>query len=215
MAEAFLRKMLEDLGEKTKGIRVISAGTAALKGQKVSPNAISVMQEKNIEINSHRATPLSQELIGEADLILSMTRNHKEQVLKMDSNAIHKTYTLKEYGSRLGDYEEIVEEIEKLQRIIKKKKNAFYEEYEKEIIDLRNQRYEWMSKLQGVEDRIRELEMHMGRKVENEQREVVYLEDKLPCVDILDPFGQPTYVYRECAKEIEEALKVVVKKIME
>ncbi|WZL73596.1 hypothetical protein QBE52_02360 [Clostridiaceae bacterium 35-E11] len=214
MAEGMLRKMLEEAGEKTKNVEVISAGTAAVEGQKVSKNAVQVMREKGINVDDYQATILTPQLIEEADLILTMTRNHKEQVLKMVPTAQEKTHTVKEYATRLGDYDEIVGEIEKLQRITQRKKVEFYEEYEDEIVKLRNERYELTARLQVVEDKIRELERKMAKAVENEQREIVYLQDKLPTVDILDPFGQPAWIYRECATEIEEALKVVVEKLM-
>lgn len=215
MAESMMRKMLEEAGEKAKGIKVISAGTAAAKGQKASKHAIQVMQEKNIDLHGHRAAMLTEELVHQADLILTMTRNHKAQVLSMVPEAAHKTFTLKEYAGRLGDDKEIIGEIEKLQGIIQKKKIEFYKKYEDEIIRLRNQRKELMDRIRGIDDRIKELEHEMAKTVENEQREVIYLQDKLPSVDILDPFGQPTWVYRECAKEIEEALKIIVRKITE
>lgn len=215
MAEALFRRMLEDAGEALKGIRVISAGTAALKGQRASNNATQVMREWHIDLGHHQARPLTKELIKEADLIFTMTRNHKQQVLNLDPTAEQKTYTLKEYAGILGDDKEIAMEIERLRRRIEHKKAEFFREYEEEITTLRNRRIELQNQLQAVDDRIRELEMEMAKTLSNEQRELVYLEDKLPSVDILDPFGQPAWVYRECAKEIEEALKVVLQKLLE
>jgi len=213
MAEALMKKLLEDAGGNIHGIRVLSAGTSAMKGERAARSAIQVMQEKNIDIRGHQATPLTKELIQKSDLILTMTRNHKSQVLLMEPRAEDKTYTLKEYASKLGSYGEISDEIDKLLRLIDRKKVDFFKAYEEEISSLRNQRYELMSKLQQVDDRIKELEIKMAQTVANEQREVVYLQDKLPSVDISDPFGQPLGIYRECAKELEEELKVILFKL--
>lgn len=215
MAEALFRKMLEEAGAAVQGIRVISAGTAASKGQKASNNAAQVMKEWCIDLRHHQAKPLTKEFIHEADLIFTMTRNHKQQVLNLDPSAEQKTYTLKEYASYLGNDKGIVAEIEKLRRMIQHKKAEFFRQYEEEITELRNRRAELQGQLQAVEDRIGELELEMAKTISNEQRELVYLEDKLPSVDIMDPFGQPAWVYRECAREIEEALKVVLKKLLE
>jgi len=215
MAEALMCKMLTEAGEKVQGIRVISAGTSAVKGQRASKNAVQVMQEKDLDISSHQARPLTPELVQQADLILTMTRNHKAQVLQLAPDAKEKTYSLKEYAGRLGNSGEISDEIEKLQRIIERKKADFYRDYEEEIKALRNQRYELMSKLQQVDDKIKELEIKMAKAVVNEQRELVYLQDKISSVDISDPFGQPMWIYRECAKEIEEELKIVLNKLLE
>jgi protein-tyrosine-phosphatase len=146
MAEAIMGKLLEDAGKKVEGIRVISAGTSAVKGQRASKNAIHVMQERKIDISNHQARPLTPRLIEEADLILTMTRNHRESVLRMVPKAKGKTFTLKEYAGRLGNQGNIISEIEGL--------------------------------------------------------------------DILDPFGQPPAIYRECAKEIEEELKIVLENII-
>ncbi len=137
MAEALFQKMIEEAGKKAKEIQVVSAGTAVIQGQPPSKNAVEVLREKKIDITGHRAAPLTKELIQRADLILTMTRNHKEQVIKLAPWAKVKTYTLKEYGSPLEEKK-----------------------------------------------------------------------------DILDPFGQPLWVYQECAKEIEEALKSVLKELI-
>ncbi|MCT4619005.1 MAG: low molecular weight protein arginine phosphatase [Marinisporobacter sp.] len=134
MAEGLFKKMLEDLGEKTKGIKVISAGTAAIGGQQASKNAVRAMEEKGIDLKDHRATFITKELTQEADLILTMTRNHKNQLLYMEPKAKEKIYTLKEYTGGDGD--------------------------------------------------------------------------------IVDPYGQSIDVYKECSKEIEESLKVLIEKII-
>ncbi|MFZ5968876.1 MAG: protein tyrosine phosphatase [Bacillota bacterium] len=213
MAEAMMKKKLEEICETTRGIKVISAGTSAMKGAQASKNAIQVMRERNIDLNRHQATPLTKELIMEADVIFTMTRNHKDQVLRMEPEAKNKTFTLKEYTSSVGNDQEIQGEIDKLHQLIKRKKTAFYEKNEKEILRLRNERQVLIKQLETIDDEIKKLENDMMKSINNEQREVVYLQDKLPSVDIVDPFGQPAWVYRECAKEIEEALKVVVEKI--
>lgn len=134
MAEGMFKKMLKEAAQKKEGVRVISAGTATMKGLKASENAIRVMEEKGIDLTYHAATPITKDLIEEADLILTMTKNHKQQVLQMVPTAKEKVYTLKEYAGDTGD--------------------------------------------------------------------------------ILDPFGQSVCVYRDCAKEIEEGLKVLVQKIL-
>lgn len=134
MAEGILKKILEDYGEKTKGIQVISAGTAAIEGQCAAKNAIQAMHEKGIDISNHEARIVTKELIDKADLILTMTKNHKAQLLNIIVDEGKKIYTLKEYIGAFGD--------------------------------------------------------------------------------ILDPFGQSTGIYRQCANEIEEILKVLVEKII-
>ncbi|RKD21989.1 protein-tyrosine phosphatase [Caminicella sporogenes DSM 14501] len=97
MAEALFKSMIYDLGEKAKDIKVLSAGTFAIPGQKASKNAIEVMKERNIDLEGHISTPLTKELVEESDLILTMTRNHKEQILNALPEVKEKVYTLKEF----------------------------------------------------------------------------------------------------------------------
>jgi len=136
MAEALFRNLLKRSGKKADEIKVFSAGTAAFDGQPASPNAIAVAKERGADLESHRASMLTRERVLEADLILTMTRSHKAQVLRMVPEAAGKTYTLKEY---------------------------------------------------------------VTRSAEN--------------IDISDPFGQSVEVYRRCADEIEEMLKLLLEKI--
>jgi len=74
-----------------------SAGISAIPGQPASPNAQAVMQEINIDITNHRSTPLSKELIDEADAIFVMTRSHLEAISMLFPKAIEKTYLLRDF----------------------------------------------------------------------------------------------------------------------
>lgn len=136
MAEALFRNLLKCSGKKAEEINVFSAGTAAIDGQPASPNAVTVVKERGADLESHRASMLTRARILEADLILTMTRAHKAQVLRMAPEAAEKTYTLKEY---------------------------------------------------------------ITRSAEN--------------IDISDPFGRSVEVYRQCADEIEEMLKLLLERI--
>jgi len=97
MAGAIIRKMVEDEPQLRGRIRILSAGTAAFPGEKASPQAIQVMEERGIDLKDHRASLLTREMIREADIILTMTERHKQQILRMDQQAEGKVFTLKEY----------------------------------------------------------------------------------------------------------------------
>lgn len=81
-----------------KDIKIISAGTWALGGQKASKHAIESLAEKNIDLNSHMSKSLTKEMVEEADLILTMTTNHKIQIIHGIPDSKEKVYTLKEYA---------------------------------------------------------------------------------------------------------------------
>ncbi len=64
-------------------IRVISAGTEAVKGLPPSENAQMVMEEVGIDISAHRSQPLRWGLLQEADLILVMEKGHLDSIREM------------------------------------------------------------------------------------------------------------------------------------
>lgn len=131
MAEIMFREMLKDIEDNE--FRVISAGTWAIKGNNASDNAVKVMKEKNLDLSKHSSTPLTKKIVDEADLILTMTTNHKRQILDIIPEAKGKVFTLKEYagynspdisdpfGGNIEIYRETAKEIEEaLKRVIQK-----------------------------------------------------------------------------------------------
>lgn len=96
MAESVAKKHLEEKGMGDR-IIIVSAGIAAWPGSGASPESIKVMETKGIDLTGHRAQFLTPELANEADLILTMTRSHKQHIIQMAPNLSERTYTLKEY----------------------------------------------------------------------------------------------------------------------
>ncbi len=106
MAEGLLKKKIADASGcppdqlDSSGIRVISAGIAAMPGGTPSPEAVDVMHESGIEISEHRSQPLSDRLVNEADLILTMTSAHRQMVLAQWPTAGNRVHVL---GRDQGD----------------------------------------------------------------------------------------------------------------
>ncbi len=100
MAEALLREKLKDTG---LDIKVWSAGTAAFREDKASGHAVRVMADRGIDLSAHRARTLDPGMIDEADLILTMTRDHRQAIVNMAPRAAEKVFTLKEYVYGQGD----------------------------------------------------------------------------------------------------------------
>ncbi|MCX7748880.1 MAG: low molecular weight protein arginine phosphatase [Clostridia bacterium] len=98
MAEGLFRKMIER-DEKLKGkISTASAGTSAFDGEMASSNSVKVLRsEWGVDIRSHRSRAITKELIDKADLILTMTREHKRAIIRFYPDAKQKVFTLKEY----------------------------------------------------------------------------------------------------------------------
>lgn len=62
------------------GIEVESMGLAAWGGEEASFQAVTVMEEKGIDLSSHRARPIIPEVLAEADWIIPMTGSHEAQL---------------------------------------------------------------------------------------------------------------------------------------
>ncbi len=77
MAEALLRHALLAEAEPLRSCRVVSAGVAARKGDRISPNSVEALAKVGLRISDHRSQPLTQELADQADLILCMTESHR------------------------------------------------------------------------------------------------------------------------------------------
>lgn len=101
MAEYIFRDMLNKRG-KNKGIKVLSAGISAFPGAKASPEAIEVMKELGIDLSPHRSRALTKDIIEKVDLILTMTHEHKKQILSIVPQAEGKVFTLREFAKLEG-----------------------------------------------------------------------------------------------------------------
>jgi len=121
MAEYILKNLIGD--KALCGWTVRSAGIYALPDAKVNPRACNALEEIGIKINEHRATLVDQELMEKADIILTMTVDHKHNVNNRINENQEKIFTLKEfigdeelniedpYGQSLEKYQEIRDEL--------------------------------------------------------------------------------------------------------
>ncbi|HZJ83713.1 MAG TPA: low molecular weight protein arginine phosphatase [Clostridia bacterium] len=96
MAEALFKNIMNK-NKEDHDMNIISAGVAAFSGGGANPNAIRAMKEMGIDLQGHTSSSLTPELIGQADLILTMTGSHRDIIVVMDPAAGEKTYTLMEY----------------------------------------------------------------------------------------------------------------------
>lgn len=99
MAEKLLVKKTK---EKNIKINVKSAGIASMEGYPASTNAREIMKEYGMDDN-HQTTRVNQELLAWADLVLTMTMNHKRVLVEQNLEFIDKIFTLKEYIALKGN----------------------------------------------------------------------------------------------------------------
>lgn len=107
MAEAIFRNAIEN-HEKNSGkmlpviIEASSAGLSVYCSGEASQNAVKVMEEWGIDLLGHRSRQLTEDMVSNADLVLTMTRTHKEHILNMFPENAGKVFTLKEYARYNG-----------------------------------------------------------------------------------------------------------------
>lgn len=134
MAEGIFRKLLaselgcsdEELGER--GFIVASAGLSAVLGDRPSPQAVEVMRQKEIDLTEHESQPLTGRLLLQADRVFTMTKSHREAILKECPDAADRVELLSRkgtdisdpYGSEVETYQKCAEEMEQHLRLILK-----------------------------------------------------------------------------------------------
>ena len=95
IAEGILRSMLRQRGEN--GITVSSAGISGLNNHPAAQYAIEAALHWDVDISDHRARSIDREMIKRADLILAMSSEHVEYILRLDPGAAGRTYLIKAF----------------------------------------------------------------------------------------------------------------------
>jgi protein-tyrosine phosphatase len=104
MAEAITRRILSEklaVPEpelERKGVSVVSAGSFAMPGARATPQAVEAVRELGADLSHHRSRPLTVELIHQADMIFTMSRNHAMAVAALVPSATDKIATLDPRG---------------------------------------------------------------------------------------------------------------------
>lgn len=91
-----LAARLEELGVDA---HVHSAGLLS-PGQRVPDHGLAVMAARGFDTTGHRSRRLSAELVGPADLIVAMAREHVREIVATNPAAWGRTFTLKELVRR-------------------------------------------------------------------------------------------------------------------
>jgi protein-tyrosine phosphatase len=216
MAEALLRKMLtEDLADQAATIQVVSAGTGAISGQKAAQNAIEVMATEGIDLRSHRAKCVSTELVTGADLVLTMTLEQKNTVLKMAPMAKNKVFTLSEFAEGVKEIESLIVKAERIRVALEDKRRKYLEKEEPKLEELRRRNSDLSRQMRALDGELCQFEQKLEQELALEKKDLETIQTELTGLEILDPYGQNIESYKICASEIKEKLKVVVNRIKE
>ncbi|WP_164704317.1 protein-tyrosine-phosphatase [Blastococcus litoris] len=97
----------EALGDDASELVVESAGTRAVVGSAMHPDSALVLRGYGVEADGFRARQLAEEHPAQADLVLTMTRAHRNQVLGLAPRALARTFTLREAAALLSALDDL------------------------------------------------------------------------------------------------------------
>jgi protein-tyrosine-phosphatase len=133
MAEGIFNSMIKKAGKEDLFISQ-SAGVYAMEGQNASKNAILALRDMDIDISSHKAQDVNFDLVEQSYLIISMTVEHKKELVRRFSSCTDKIFTFHQfahddlsrnvddpYGLKLNQYKLCASEIfDGMKKIIEK-----------------------------------------------------------------------------------------------
>jgi protein-tyrosine phosphatase len=213
MAEAIAKAILEEKGEKER-VRVISAGTSAFPGALPSKQAVQAMGEEGIDLGGQQATPLTVQLIEEADLVLTMTQSHREQILRMAPEAMGKVFLLKEFSQNPEEARWTLERQQDIHKAIHDKQADFFRRHGAAVESLNDEKERIIRRLKDVEGELQRYEAQLLEELTEERQALEDLEATVASLEVSDPYGRPVSVYRSCAKELRASIAVVLEKLL-
>jgi protein-tyrosine-phosphatase len=96
LAEGILKKMLQARG--ITNIEVRSAGIGAVDGSPANPTAIQVARKHHIDLKTHVAQLVTEQLIHRADWVIAMTPQQRDILRKRYPEKSDSILLLKELG---------------------------------------------------------------------------------------------------------------------
>ncbi|GAA0605377.1 hypothetical protein GCM10009001_23290 [Virgibacillus siamensis] len=184
MAEALIRHKMPD-------VSVQSAGIFAVNDQRPNSKAIKALEQKNIPIDA-RSQPVTDSLLDWADLVITMTTQHKQSLIMQHPDFQDKYYTLKEYVSETD--KKVWNELTKAYAELEEKRSSIIQENQHQISKPK-------------------LEKKLAEELEDDIKNIRYLEANIINYDISDPFGGSFETYQETLDELEKYIGLLVKKI--
>lgn len=101
------------------GVAVSSAGTRALIGHPIHPEAALVLESLGADGSKFAARQINERIAADADLVLTMTRAHRDTVLEHAPHRLRRTFTLAEAARLVSDCgAQTVDELATLRRSI-------------------------------------------------------------------------------------------------
>ena len=85
-----------------RSVQVSSAGTEAMVGAPIDDRMAALLsEEERGTLRDFRARQLDEGMVAAADLVLTMTREHRSAVVTLAPSALRRTFTLNEFAELL------------------------------------------------------------------------------------------------------------------
>jgi protein-tyrosine phosphatase len=95
IAEGLLRNAMRSrFGEAAP--EVSSAGTQGWEGRPAMPESVAAAAERGVDAGGHVARLLTRPMVEDATLVITMAREHNDEIARFGPKAQTKTFTLKE-----------------------------------------------------------------------------------------------------------------------
>ncbi|MBF0478345.1 MAG: threonylcarbamoyl-AMP synthase [Candidatus Omnitrophica bacterium] len=99
MAEYLLKDALKKAGRKD--VEVLSAGTSVFLRAPATQHTLDVLNTQGIDASEHISQPVDSLLLKKADLILTMTNSHRQQIIEKIPEVAARVYLLREFSERV------------------------------------------------------------------------------------------------------------------
>lgn len=184
MAEALVKHKIPEA-------EVQSAGVYAGAGERANVNAVEVLKKRGIQLQ-HVSQPVTDSLLHWADVVMTMTTQHKQSLIMTFPSYQEKYFTLKEYVSESD--KKVWNELKQAYADYEEKRSLFIQENQHKLDNIR------------LDKELR------GFLAEDLQR-IRSLEAMLINYDISDPFGGSVEVYQKTLDEMDKYIDLLKKKI--
>ncbi len=99
LAERLLQASFDDLAPGQ--FAVGSAGTSGLDGWDPDPHIQMLAAEHSVSLAGFSSRQVEPDMVNEADLVLTMAREHRRYIVELVPTAVRRTFTLREFARLL------------------------------------------------------------------------------------------------------------------
>ena len=201
LAEAIFHKLKPDESYEAQ-----SAGMMAMDGKPMSEGSKAALAKQGLA-EQHLSQGLTGHHLEWADVILTMTENHKRSIFEIFPDKELNLYTLKEFILDDPETENLIQKLYHHIAQLELKRAAFITKHQGKVDKYNNEGQD----ISGQD----ELEEELLAQLKPEQEAIELVSSKLPSFDISDPYGAGNEVYEDTYRELEEAVQKLIIKLKE